>query len=514
MFGFFVLIVCSWGMYGYYANTDSQTRYIISAVEKGTIKTVVSGTGQVSALKQISLNAKTSGEVVYVGVQSGDYVQAGQVLVRLDTRDAEMALESAKLALKKAQELSSVESQGNLSQEGSGVLNVVNDYFISSAEVVEKNGTLLNDYTISTYKLTLSDAGRTYYNQAMSDYGKAKDSYQKLYSEYKTLGGSLSDQEVLVYLDRLVVSADLLARAAKSSKVFVSYVYDTTESGSRSGDLNSDYGNTNNWLQIVNNNISSLISKRNSLTSSSYEIKSLELALKQKQYAYDNCFIRAPFSGLVQINVSEGESVSGSVGTIISNQKIAVVSLNEVDAIKVKIGQVASLGFDAVEDLELSGRVTKIDVVGTVSQGVVSYNAQISFTSDDKRIKSGMSVSADIVIDEKEGVVVVPSSAIKTVGNRSYVEVLPIELSTVGRRGVAYDGELDKRFVTLGESDDKKIEIVSGLEVGDKIVTETITGTIPSVNKNSTNNLASLLRPSNNRSPAGGRSVPNTGSRF
>lgn len=499
----FVFFLCSWGLYSYYTQANSQTRYIVSSVERGTISTLVSGTGQVSALKQISLNAKTSGEVVYIGAQSGDYVQAGQILVQLDTRDAEMSLASAKLALSKAKELSSLESGGKLSQEGSGALSVVSDYFVDSAEVIENIRVLLNDYTVSTYKLNLNDTGKVYYNQAMNDYGKARESYDKLYSEYKNLGGSTSDQEVSDYLERLIVSANLLAKASKSSKIFVSYVYNNTESGDRSSDLSSNYGDTNDWLQTVNSGISSLVSGRNSLTSSGYEIKSLEIALKQKQYAYDNCFVRAPFAGLVQIDVSEGENVSGSIGTIVSNQKIAVVSLNEVDAVKVKVGQGANLSFDAVEDLELKGMVTKIDVVGTVSQGVVSYDAQISFVSDDKRIKSGMSVSADIVVDEKKDVMVVPGSAVKTLGNRSYVEVLPAGLNVISRRGVAYDGELEKKFVTIGASDEEQVEILSGLKVGDKIITQTIAGTTSST-KSNTNSLASLLRPGNTRnsSPA------------
>lgn len=499
----FVFLLCSWGLYSYYTQANSQTRYIVSSVERGTISTLVSGTGQVSALKQISLNAKTSGEVVYIGAQSGDYVQAGQILVQLDTRDAEMSLASAKLALSKAKELSSLESDGKLSQEGSGALSVISDYFVDSAEVIENIRVLLNDYTVSTYKLNLNDTGKVYYNQAMNDYGKARESYDKLYSEYKNLGGSTSDQEVSDYLERLIVSANLLAKASKSSKIFVSYVYNNTESGDRSSDLSSNYGDTNDWLQTVNSGISSLVSGRNSLTSSGYEIKSLEIALKQKQYAYDNCFVRAPFAGLVQIDVSEGENVSGSIGTIVSNQKIAVVSLNEVDAVKLKVGQGANLSFDAVEDLELKGMVTKIDVVGTVSQGVVSYDAQISFVSDDKRIKSGMSVSADIVVDEKKDVMVVPGSAVKTLGNRSYVEVLPAELNVISRRGVAYDGELEKKFVTIGASDEEQVEILSGLKVGDKIITQIIAGTTSST-KSNTNSLASLLRPGNTRnsSPA------------
>ena len=125
-----IVIFAGYKTYMYFTSTSGETRYIISKVQKGTILSTISGTGQVSALKQVSLTAKTSGEAVYVGARSGDYVSAGQLLAQVDSRDAKMALDSAKLSLAKAKELAQTESSASLSKNSSDSLTTINKYLI------------------------------------------------------------------------------------------------------------------------------------------------------------------------------------------------------------------------------------------------------------------------------------------------------------------------------------------------------------------------------------------------
>ena len=126
--------------------------------------------------------------------------------------------------------------------------------------------------------------------------------------------------------------------------------------------------------------------------------------------------VRAPFDGVIaEFNVKKGDTVSAgsSVGMLVTKQQIATISLNEVDAAKVKVGQKATLIFDAVSDLTITGEVAEVDAVGTVSQGVVSYNVKVVFDVQDERIKPGMTVTANIIISSKPNVLMVKTSAIK-----------------------------------------------------------------------------------------------------
>ena len=70
------------------STTTAETRYVAGTVERGTIITSVSGSGQVSASSQIEVNPKVSGEILNMNAQPGQTVKAGDILATLDSRFA------------------------------------------------------------------------------------------------------------------------------------------------------------------------------------------------------------------------------------------------------------------------------------------------------------------------------------------------------------------------------------------------------------------------------------------
>ncbi|KKQ68940.1 MAG: RND family efflux transporter MFP subunit, HlyD family secretion protein [Candidatus Peregrinibacteria bacterium GW2011_GWF2_38_29] len=183
--------------------------------------------------------------------------------------------------------------------------------------------------------------------------------------------------------------------------------------------------------------------------------------------------VKAPFDGIVaNIAVIKGQNVS-------AQQSIANISLNEVDVAKIKSAQKATLTFDAVEDLTITGTVGEVDTLGTVSQGVVTYNVKIVFDMQDTRIKPGMSVSAAIIIDTKADVLAIPSGAVKSQGDTYYVEFVDstnTQSATAGVQGVTLLKAPQQQTVEIGISNDTSTEIISGLKEGDQVVSRTITG--------------------------------------
>ena len=102
-----------------------------------------------------------------------------------------------------------------------------------------------------------------------------------------------------------------------------------------------------------------------------------------------------------------------------------------------------------------------MDSLGTLSSGVVSYNVTINFDTIDPRIKPGMSVSASIITVVKQDVITVPNSALKSQGGSSYVQILKNNIP-------------EQVLVEIGIANNTHTEIVSGISVGDSIVTQTI----------------------------------------
>ena len=207
------------------------------------------------------------------------------------------------------------------------------------------------------------------------------------------------------------------------------------------------------------------------------DVESQKIALEQKQLAYQNTFITAPFDGVIaKIDVNPSDSVSsGSVAaTIITKNKVADITVNEVDAAKIKQGQKATLTFDAIDGLSITGVVQSIDLVGTVTQGVVNYNVKITFDVQDDRVKSGMSVSASLITDNKQDIIVVPNSAIKSKSGIKYVELFNVNTATSSTPQVVNETPT-QQVVETGISNDTSTEITSGLIVGDKISVKTST---------------------------------------
>ena len=169
--------------------------------------------------------------------------------------------------------------------------------------------------------------------------------------------------------------------------------------------------------------------------------------------------IKAPFDGVVTgLSVEAGDSVSRStvIASVITRDMLVTVSLNEVDAAKVAEGNSVTLSFDALPELSLSGKVSRIDTIGSVTQNVVSYNAEIIFDEQLTSLKPGMSASADIAVVEKTGVLLVPNAALSTSRGKTIVRT-----------------QQESRAVVTGVTDDASTEIVSGLSEGENILIET-----------------------------------------
>lgn len=220
------------------------------------------------------------------------------------------------------------------------------------------------------------------------------------------------------------------------------------------------------------------------------DIRAQELSVSQKansladaQETLSDYTIKAPYDCIVAtVNVNKGDTVSSgtSIATVITNQLLAEVALNEVDITTVKIGQKATLTFDAIEDLSITGEVAEIDTLATASSGVVSYNVRISFDTQDERIKTGMSVSADIITDAIQDALLLPNAAVKTQDDVNYVEILPNQ--TAATTGAASSMTVtsatapQQQEIEIGIANDTNTQIIGDtLKEGDLVVLKTVT---------------------------------------
>jgi multidrug efflux pump subunit AcrA (membrane-fusion protein) len=145
---------------------------------------------------------------------------------------------------------------------------------------------------------------------------------------------------------------------------------------------------------------------------------------------------------------------------LISDAKYQISGqLSEKDVARVKVGQSATVILDAYgSSREFAATVITIDPASTLVNGVPVYNVKLEFNAADEAIKAGLTANINILIADRQNVLLVPASALMKDGEKTYVIV---------DNGTA-TGE--KREVTAGASGaDATVEIVSGLSAGDKV---------------------------------------------
>lgn len=575
-----VVVVFGGGYFAYGKMTadSGETRYVLGMVEKGTIVSSISASGQVSASNQVEIQPKASGEVIYVGVKEGQSVKNGAVIAQIDAktaqksvRDAQANLESAQIALEKLKKPadslsltqaenalakaneSKQDAQTNLQKGYDNGFNDVSNAFLDLPTVMAGLENILygsdgnsGQDNISFYGDAIkstNDNALKFKDDAAAKYSAARIAYDKNFSDFKSASRTSDAATVEALINQTYDTSKAIADAVKSAnnliqlyqdeytkRHFTPVVFSTaalTNLGTYTGKTNSHVSSLLSSKSTIKTSRDAIVNADRSITENteslnklkagtdSLDLRGSELSVVKAQNALQDAqntladyYIRAPFDGVVaSLDIQKGQTVgSAAVATLITNQKVATLSVNEVDAAQIKVGNKATLSFDAIEDLTLTGEVVAIDTIGTITQGVVSYGLKVVFDSQDERIKSGMTANAAIQTDTRQDVLVVPSSAVKTQNGVSYVQVFEPPLQAAGGlQGVVSATVPRQVAVEIGIADDTNVEILSGLEEGQQVVTRTISGT--------TTNAPATTGNATNRG-GGGLGVPTGGIRF
>ena len=136
--------------------------------------------------------------------------------------------------------------------------------------------------------------------------------------------------------------------------------------------------------------------------------------------------------------------------------------VDEIDIPDVALGQRAIIEVDALPTLQLEGKVTYINPVSTEESDVVLYEVTVGFDVPlGFGLKSGMSATAEAIIDERSQVLLVPERAIEYDSQGNPVVKVMV------------DEQTQERAVVVGMSDGYQTEIVAGLGEGETVVIET-----------------------------------------
>ncbi len=534
----FIILILAAGyfIYRHYSAKASPVSYLTAQASDQTIISSVSGTGQVSEDRDVDITPQTSGQLTAVDVTQGQQVKAGQTIAVVDETNNTIALNQARASVASAQanydqvlagstsqaiELAqlavaadqeavttaSTSLQTTKQQDATNVANALTNLLNSSPSAMASNtnigtgtvnitgnytGTQQGTYTIQIYS---TGSGKQFdYTGLESGTGVISSVPQPLGTKglYVAFTGQPIDTDTWTVSIPNTLASNYTANYNAYQTALTSQANDITTA-------QNQIVSAQNKLQQdeVNLQVQQQPPTNQAVESAKASLIQAQAQLQDAQITYNNNILKAPFDGEVaQLNNQVGDQVSAStdVAVMVTNQSVAIIPLNEVDVANVQLGDKVSMTFDAVTNLTITGTVVEIDNIGTVSQGVVSYNVKITFDTEDPRVKSGMSVSASIITNIAADVLSVPSTAIQIQGTNSYVEVLTSGDTTpaVSGQGVTSKVAPTNVVVQTGVTDDTNTQITGGnLKVGDTVVTQTIN---PTATKSAASSATSALR--------------------
>lgn len=144
---------------------------------------------------------------------------------------------------------------------------------------------------------------------------------------------------------------------------------------------------------------------------------------------------------------------------VLSDHLIVQAQVDETDIGKIILGQEVKLSLDAYPQIKITGKVNHIYYESLIVNNVTIYQVDILPDKVPDVFRSGMSATVNIVEKAKDNVLTLPLGAVKKSKEGTYVLV-----------GQGAGKKPEERKVEVGISDDKNIEIVSGLTVNDKVL--------------------------------------------
>ena len=233
-----------------------------------------------------------------------------------------------------------------------------------------------------------------------------------------------------------------------------------------------------------------------------YNVQSAESGVKQSRDNLARTSIFAPRDGTIsKLSVELGERVVGTAqmaGTEIVrvanlNNMEVEVDVNETDIVKVNVGDSTIVEVDAYLKREFKGVVTEIanTAENTLSvDQVTNFKVKVRILPESYKdlsadkpensspFRPGMTATVDIITNKKENIIGVPISSIVIKTDTSSAKSKKIVKETISSKTEKFEcvfvkiGDIAKlRVITTGIQDDSNIEITSGLNEGDEVIT-------------------------------------------
>jgi len=497
--------------------------------EKGSIEVKISGSGTIQPLSRYDIIPLVKGNILESEFEVGDAVKQGDVLYRIDSADLQNNIQKTKNSLSRTDITArtnndsinnlrvTAPSNGTLTnfniKQGEQVSNGKVADVINSDVLIARipfNGAQLAQINVgdsatitSAQYMTTINGTVTYKTNAATRAGDGSALYD-VEIQMENPGALASGVSVgaTVHTNSGSITSPSSGKTENLSQSPV--IPEATGKVSKVFAKNNQHVNRGDLLfEIENDN---LIQNRDK---TSLDRKDLELSLQSQQKQLQDYNITSPIDGVVITkNNKAGDTINSgtNANTVLMvvadlSKMVFNMKIDELDIAKVQLGLMADITVDALPNEKYVGEVTKIASEGVSANGVTTYEVEITI-NEPKNLRPTMNVNANIVVNKKADVIVVPISAVNNLKNNTGMVYVKGERTNTARgdrtqtngkpetqataspqsertkntneKPSAFASSIPEGFrpqrVETGISDSDSLEIISGLSEGDEVL--------------------------------------------
>ena len=473
--------------------------YIPAQVQQQDITVSVSGSGTIQPNDSYKATTLVKGEILSAPFEEGQTVQKDDVLFTIDASDVETAIQQAQLAVQSAQLnydglIRTLNDNRQIEANASGIISTLH---VDPGDTVSAGMPIADILDRDNMKLKVPfhsmDAAGFYVGQAAS---------VTVSGTAEVLSGTVTE----VSATDQVGLGGTLVRNVTITVHNPGALSDTSMGSAAVGEVTSaasgtfSYGASKQVVAMAGGELQSLSVKegdrvydgqvlgqfkqdnlQDQVDAAAISLENAKLSLQTAQDNLDNYTITSPIDGtVIEKNYKPGDNIDPSSAASGASTFMAVIydmsrltfdiNVSEIQVVDVKVGQKVTFTADALEGQVFTGIVEKVNINGTTTNGNTSYPVTVAVDGNgvelaEQGLLPGMSVSANIIVEEIGSVLAIPVDAVQR-GN----VVLVAGPDALDREGNLTDfTKLEQREVSLGRNSEEYIEILSGLEEGETI---------------------------------------------
>jgi HlyD family secretion protein len=458
------------------STTASKSASSVGDVKSVSITDKVETSGSLSADKLTTLKWGTGGVVEKVNVKVGDKVKINDILasLRSDSVESDIATGQSDLATAQRDLQDLLDSNTSLAQAQLDVVNARADVETAQNNLDALAYPRASDTLIKQTQAKIWDAQKTLTLAS------------KAYKEVQhNSDGDASKTAALLAMTTAQLNLNTLT---------ATYNWYTAKA------TQADYDEAKAALDVARAALDDAKRKRDNVKGGSDPLKlaAAQAKVTAAQATVNTMYIIAPFDGeVISVQAGVGNSVNSSDSAVelVDRSTLKVETLvDETNISSVSVGNAAEITMDSLPGETLTGKVARINRIGSTVNGLVKYTVVVTVDSTDKPVLFGAVANVTITTGEPRAMLTVPVAAVQTDSQGEYVMLVKTDGST--QRVAVTSGDLVDTLVTITTTGE--------LKEGDKVQLGATTSSSSSSSNNNNSNSGGGIMPGVGGGPPGG----------